>query len=230
MRNLSLLFLVMIFGTANCAATAATPVEKVVDYDRPDLGVPAVLKRVNADGSEISVARSSRTGEVDQSFECRSPESLIVSPKDPAAYHVKRMDCPVVLSQVTLLARGRMLRIQRAAETAVALRDFGGAVLAYNELAVRARSVEEVDSLPFEAAAYQSAGEALGVGEPFGMSVRDESRKVPSPQLVNAISDFQEDKGLAVTGKLDYPTAKALAGKPAVAVIFEESALRKREM
>jgi hypothetical protein len=99
------------------------------------------------------------------------------------------------------------------AEVAVARGDRALAVLLYGEMTQRFWRLGRIrEGRDAEQRSYELAADVLRVDE--GTTYDPvQGKHVMTKGLVNAIREYQENQGLRVTGRLDYPTLQQLSGK-----------------
>jgi len=79
------------------------------------------------------------------------------------------------------------------------------------EILARSETTAPASASGWSARAYGMAGAALSITNPTMFDAR-QGRRVMSPALSQALTGFQRAQGIESTGRLDYPTARALSG------------------
>jgi hypothetical protein len=87
----------------------------------------------------------------------------------------------------------------------------GNAALVYNDLIAQFHIAAPEKAAEYSHLTFRNAAKALHVDEP---TVKDDNGKdVPSPELEQAVRDFQANSKLNQNGKLNFPTLLMLANK-----------------
>ncbi|NOI02047.1 peptidoglycan-binding protein [Vibrio kanaloae] len=193
---------------------------RVVDSDTQK-GVRAYIYIIDAKENKKKVSITGLDGYVQVEFTCGLLETLVVYPVVHRAYYYDTFECPVSINTVSLRSNKRQVNLVKNAEWSIDKGDFGTAALAYTEAAYRlsTKNQNRQEFLALEVNAYNAAANYFSVSESTVFDVK-QNKPVMSSQLKQAIIELQSEKGLQVTGNLDFQTLSTMSSKSLSEVLF----------
>jgi hypothetical protein len=222
----------MLLALAIAAAAVGIAERPVLVVDLGGTAVSCTLYRVTAKDERIRLG-ADKMGAFELEGECAIGEVLRAEPDNIAAYYWNKLECPVQKfpARIVLTHRGLTPSLLSQAKNAEDRTDYGTAALLYNEYRVRAATIETTIkpedrqgvALPDveESKVYESFFKAIDgssmsdhiAAADWMVSDPQQARKVLSSSAVEKVREYQRDRGIPVTGQIDYRTLSSAAKK-----------------
>lgn len=193
---------------------------RVVDADT-NKGIRAYIDKVDISQNKKRVSITDEDGYIRKEFTCELLEKLIITPVSHRSYYLDSFDCPISKELVSLKSNKRQKNLVSNADWSIENGDFGTAALAYSEAAYRLSSMNQnrLEYVELEVKAYNAAASYLAIVDSTVFDI-NQNKPVMSPQLKEALVNLQNEKGLKVTGELDFQTLSIISNKTLSEVLF----------
>lgn len=191
---------------------------RIVDKDKPHIGVKSNIKVMNADGKYKLVSKTDSKGYVSKEFNCIELEVATIHPENDT-YFSEDLECPINTSLIMVTSFKYYTNLILNADSKIAAGDFGTAALALSDAAARLKDSDVKTANKIEVRAFEATGAYLNVYVSTSFDPT-QNKVVMSNELKNAVLIHQGNAGLKTTGILDYPTLKTLSNKSLNAMLF----------
>ncbi len=200
----------LVFLIYTSVALADPSSVRVLDMDSKNQGVECEIKVEKADGKLEVISYTDDTGWVKLDIKCTGPEQAIFIPKGD--YYPIKKRCPITEQKIYVSSIKYGKKLLANAKRLFATGEYGASALAFSEAAYRVKWQDIKVSLDAETQAYIAAGKAFGVEQPTVIDP-NQGKVVISPELRQAIENYQSEKNIETTGKLDFSTLRAISTK-----------------
>jgi len=205
------LLIICFFLFSNEQASAALKVI-ILDQDTSK-GIPADVTMivVGPPQRNLDIGTTDEDGLLEASLaNCSLGDEISVHPLDADyAEPTSPLACNKTTITLKLRSLARIDHIERVATHAEAAQDFGRAAQAINELNASHPDAQLQQRL------YVNTAKALGLPEAAAVIVdTQQSKPVPTPELVDRLKEYQATNDLKVTGMIDSRTLAVLGNGP----------------
>ncbi len=191
---------------------------RVVDRDRPHIGVESKIKVINVKGQQELVSKTDRQGYVKVDYVCQELEVAVFLPKDDS-YYSERVECPININPIKLTSIVYSKNLLVNANKKISENNFGAAALALNEAAARYKKSDAIKANEIEKRAFNATGFLLKV-ESSARYDPIQDKFVMSQELKEAVTKYQNETGLMISGKLNYLTLKSFSNTSLSTMLF----------
>lgn len=201
-------YVLMLALMINTSAAFADTSVRVLDLDAKNKGVECEIKVEKADGKSEVISYTDNNGWVKLDIKCTGPDKVVFIPKGD--YYTIKKRCPITEQKIYVSSIPYGKKLLANAKRLFANGDFGASASAFNEVANRVKWHDTKMSLDAEAQTYVAVGKALGVAQSTVIDP-NQGKVVISPELRQAIENYQAETDIETSGKLDFNTLRAIS-------------------
>lgn len=207
----------MLISTLFVTTSFADQSIRVMDKDVKNKGIECEIKIKKKNGKLEYVSYTNKDGYTQVEFQCEKLDKVIFIPKSD--YYSKTFNCPIKKKEIFLSSMTYQRNLIANAEHNFSMGDYGSSAFAFSEAAARLRKYDKNASVAAAVKAYKATGKVLGVEKSVVFDPL-QAKKVISPELGKAIKEYQQEKGLEVTGELNFSTLRSASKTELPAMMF----------
>jgi|GEM_PF-933231 len=205
----ALLSLLALLGPVATIAQAGEISVRVVEFDRTDRTISSDIVILRTNGTRTTFRYDRSQDPMVLPVDCQPGDLIEAHPDSTGFYHSQRHNCRTPL-EIRVISVARLTAFATGAAK-IAATNPSKAALLYNEAYARASIIGLEEGETYRIKALESAAAALEVEQGVTLD-RGADRYVASQKLVDGLREFQLDKNIEVTGRLDSPTLRELSG------------------
>lgn len=187
---------------------------RIVDIEKDSVGIECEIKIVRSDGTEELISVTNLEGYVQNEFNCKLLEKIIIIPRDES-YYTETRYCPIENNVIKLTSIDYVTALFNDANRLYESGNVGKAAFVFGGISERLKTLDIIKSEEAIECTIKSAGKLLGINEPLQYDYVS-SRNEISAQLNDAIITYQEHNDLKVSGTLNMETLKSFSFSPPI--------------